>query len=567
MRKKKTHSGNDKELYFENNKHLFKEYLHKIIQVIDEKLESENSNSGLKDLDSIISDFKKTPARIREENQRNSITKGLDRLNLNDDDIVIISDADEIINPDIILNYKTHNFDMLALEQDLYFYNLNYKYPKIWTFPKVVKYKLLKELTPEDIRLSTNGIRVPNGGWHFTYFFGVQAIADKIKNFSHQEFNNDFYTNEEYIENCIKDGKYIFSDVKLEFIDIENNKNLPKNYDIILSPTKYLNIILFKINNLEIITDENNIKSLKIYYEYFGDKEIDIRISIIDTIFKTVETYYNTSVIKGVDYWVILYPSNVHPFCNTHLTMGVDITITNQESNEIIHKETIPFIITDIKKRSINSKYSYSVPNFWIIGDSHVGNIFNNIDSNKLLCDNFVINYISHFLLTISKFIKLDWRNFLKTIPIKDGDVLAFLLGEIDLRISIIWKLNHINDNEIRLKNMENILNNILIKYIKIISEIKELYPKCKIVILAPNPPLRDNFENKELIGGSEEERLFLWNKFNSFFNSNDYWNCMEKYTDEDGYMKTESLRFKYDHHISDGELFINSLKEKIRKL
>ena len=248
-----THSGTIKELYYEKNKHLFNEYNDKIIHVVDDYLPDEESISGFKDSDNVtresLTNFKKTPARIREEFQRNSITRGLYLLNLDDDDIVIISDADEIIKPDIILEYKDKNFEMLALEQEFYFYNLNYKYPKIWTFPKVVKYKVVKEMTPEDIRLSTNGIRVQNGGWHFTYFFGIQNIVDKIKSFSHQEFNTDFYTNEKYIEECIKNGKYIFDDVKLEYVEIENNKNLPKNYKLLLNEPKEANKYCFLITS------------------------------------------------------------------------------------------------------------------------------------------------------------------------------------------------------------------------------------------------------------------------------------------------------------------------------
>jgi beta-1,4-mannosyl-glycoprotein beta-1,4-N-acetylglucosaminyltransferase len=236
---KKTHSGNEKELYFENNKHLFKEYSSKIIHVIMDDLYDTESVSGFKDIDEFsknsMTDFKKTPARIREEFHRNGISIGLNRLNLNDNDIVIISDADEIINPNIILEFKQRNVDMLAPEQDFYFYNLTYKYPKIWTFPKILKYKKLKELTPEDVRLSTKCDRIQNGGWHFSYFFGSDNIKDKIKNFSHQEFNNEHFTNDDYIQNCIKNGKYIFSDVQLEHIDIQDNTSLPKNYNLLLN--------------------------------------------------------------------------------------------------------------------------------------------------------------------------------------------------------------------------------------------------------------------------------------------------------------------------------------------
>jgi len=224
-----THSGNKKSLIFDDNKHLYKNYLDKIVHVIVDELP---------EIKREYQKFEDTPARIREEYQRNAIIEGLDRLNLNDEDIIIISDADEIVNPTIIKKYKNENFEMLALEQDFYFYSLAYKYPKIWTFPKVVKYKVTKKLTPEEIRLSTDGIRVPNGGWHFSYFFGADTIIDKLKNFSHQEFNNNFYTNEEYVEKCINEGVYLFDDTKLELIEVENNKNLPKNYEILLGYKK-----------------------------------------------------------------------------------------------------------------------------------------------------------------------------------------------------------------------------------------------------------------------------------------------------------------------------------------
>jgi beta-1,4-mannosyl-glycoprotein beta-1,4-N-acetylglucosaminyltransferase len=569
---RKSHSGNDKELIFDKNKNLFKDYLHKIVHVIVDDLLDNETISGFKDVDEkskyIMSKFKNNPARIREEHQRNSITIGLDRLNLKDDDIVIISDADEIINPEIILKYKDNNFDMLALEQEFYFYNLNYKYPKIWTFPKVVKYKMLKELTPEDIRLSTNGLRVPNSGWHFSYFFGSQNIVDKIKNFSHQEFNNDFYTNEDYIEKCIKEGKYIFSDVKLEYIEINDNKNLPKNYDIILNWHKYSEPKkLIKIIKTEIIVNENNTKDIKLYYEYFGENEIDIRINVIDTIFKTVEVFHVCKVVKNVNYWAILNPHIIHPRCNTHLSMGIDIIIRNNKNEEILLEEKVPFIITDLKKRSLNSQYSQSIPNYWVIGDSHIGNIFTTIDQKILYCNHYILNYISHFILSISRFIKSDWLSFLRTIPIRDKDKLIFFLGEIDLRNNIIWSTDHIKDIELRKNNLINNTNKLLIGYLNVLKEIQKIYSNCEIIVVSPNPPLRDTFTNKELICGTEEERLFLWNCFDSFFNQQEeliYWNCMKEYTDKDGYMKSDMLRSEGDHHIYNGELFINTLKIKL---
>jgi beta-1,4-mannosyl-glycoprotein beta-1,4-N-acetylglucosaminyltransferase len=447
---KKAHSGNNKELYFDNNKNLFDKYLNKIIHIIDDDLESVSNVTHL-------DNFKNTPARIREENQRNSILKGLNKLDLNDEDIIIISDADEIINPNVIIEYINKDFNILALEQDFYFYNLNYKYPKIWTFPKVVKYKILKSSTPEDIRILVDGEIVKNGGWHFSYFFGPKNISDKIKNFSHQEFNNDIYTNDEYINNCIKNGEYIFDNVKLEYIEIENNKNLPKNYKILL------NNKLININNFEYL---DNDKCIKIYYEYFGDNDINIKISLKDLIFKTVEIFHIVNVTKGINYYSTFYPYDVHPYCNTHFTMGIDVFIYDNDNNELIYEKKLPGIKC-IERPQL-------LPTFWVIGDSHVGNIFNNIESN-LICDNFIINHVSHFLLSIKNFIRSDWKSFLKTIPIKEGDKISLLLGEIDLRIGILWKIRNIDNSEDRNKNLIEITEKLLDDYYYAIEDIKKI--------------------------------------------------------------------------------------------
>ena len=79
-----TFAGKSKELYYEKNKHLFQEYNHKILHVIV-------------DMNDFIDE--KINAWDREKYQRNYIKNGLEQLNLNDKDIIILSDLDEI--PDV----------------------------------------------------------------------------------------------------------------------------------------------------------------------------------------------------------------------------------------------------------------------------------------------------------------------------------------------------------------------------------------------------------------------------------------------------------------------------------
>ena len=83
----KTFVGNDKPLYFEENKSLFKKYLHKIHYVVL----SNNPNGN---------------AWAREVNQRIATGEVLKYLNLNDKDIIIAGDIDEIPDANEIAKFK-----------------------------------------------------------------------------------------------------------------------------------------------------------------------------------------------------------------------------------------------------------------------------------------------------------------------------------------------------------------------------------------------------------------------------------------------------------------------------
>ena len=77
------------------------------------------------------------------------------------------------------------------------------------------------------------------GGWHLTYFGNIDHIINKIKSFSHQEFNDDFFLNRETVRKKLLDGRYLFEgdrgqgDVPLDFIKLEDNDYLPKNYHLV----------------------------------------------------------------------------------------------------------------------------------------------------------------------------------------------------------------------------------------------------------------------------------------------------------------------------------------------
>jgi alcohol dehydrogenase YqhD (iron-dependent ADH family) len=72
---------------------------------------------------------------------------------------------------------------------------------------------------------------VYNGGWHFSYFFDVKMIQNKLMNFAHQEFNTEEFTSEENIKEAISNYRDLFKrdGIDYEFVDIKDNSYLPKN--------------------------------------------------------------------------------------------------------------------------------------------------------------------------------------------------------------------------------------------------------------------------------------------------------------------------------------------------
>ncbi len=178
-----------------------------------------------------------------ENYQRACIDKGIKKLNLNDDDIILINDCDEIPNKktlNMIKNKKLIISDnyIYGLDMDFYYYNFTCKQDVQWVKGKLLTLsKYNTSLMNEKIKLieyirSNHDKLIQNGGWHLSFFGNNEFIINKIKHFAHQEHNNDACIND--IENNVKNNKCIFNKRKLKNIKIEKNNNLPENYEIMI---------------------------------------------------------------------------------------------------------------------------------------------------------------------------------------------------------------------------------------------------------------------------------------------------------------------------------------------
>jgi hypothetical protein len=142
-----------------------------------------------------------------EHHQRDAILRGLD--DAKDNDVIIVSDVDEVLRPAAVDYLRTSEQTIFALRMPLYNFKFNYMRENpgrydVWAMAarRSVLDNTLGKITPNSLRdlrhsfhaaphqLVNNGCEVvEHAGWHFSYFGDDAYVADKIQNFSHQEAN------------------------------------------------------------------------------------------------------------------------------------------------------------------------------------------------------------------------------------------------------------------------------------------------------------------------------------------------------------------------------------------
>ena len=229
----KTHQGKDKKLNF--NIKNFSKFKHKIKYIVadyEKKINCKDHSGG----ESLV-----------EQHQRNSLSLGLETAN--DDDLIILSDSDEI--PDLTkLNQIKKNSKFIAFSQMMFMYKLNLQNlnESNWIGSKMTlkknfsapqKLRDLKFKKYPFWRFDKGGLQIIKGGWHFSFLQKPSDIAKKIKSYSHGEFNKSEITDEKKIEKKIANNEDIFGrGYELKKINInenypefiKNNKDLLKQW-------------------------------------------------------------------------------------------------------------------------------------------------------------------------------------------------------------------------------------------------------------------------------------------------------------------------------------------------
>ncbi len=235
-----THTGKYKELKFDINK--FKKFENKIQYhpikniIIDKNIKLKKNWSKHHLIDQSI---------------RNSIANYI--YDADDKDWILISDIDEIPNPNVFEDFdisKKFGF----FEQELFYYKFNLKSftDLAWYGSRICVKKYLK--SPQWLRnikvkpnsgffkkIFNNQHILKDGGWHFTYLKNPSEIITKLKSFAHSELVKEHMLNENYIKKKIDNHEDIFGRKNiLKKIEINNKlpeyliKNIEKFKDFII---------------------------------------------------------------------------------------------------------------------------------------------------------------------------------------------------------------------------------------------------------------------------------------------------------------------------------------------
>ncbi len=213
----KNHQGKDKKINFKvDNFPKFKNKIRLLVADYKDKIDFKNHEGG----ESII-----------EQHQRNHLIQGL--KDARPDDLIILSDSDEI--PDLEkLKYVKKNKKFIAFSQKMFTYKLNLQNldESNWIGSRITQKKNIRSM--QDLRnlkfkkfpfwrFDKRSLQIIDGGWHFSYLNSPEQIYNKIKSFSHGEFNNKTINVQNIKEKISKNEDIFNRGFKLKKVQIDNS--------------------------------------------------------------------------------------------------------------------------------------------------------------------------------------------------------------------------------------------------------------------------------------------------------------------------------------------------------
>ncbi|KAK1453641.1 glycosyltransferase family 17 [Colletotrichum melonis] len=212
-----TFTDNQKPLYIKENWDLFKPWHHKMI---------------LREMD--LEALKESSTWDREAKSRNAMyeqviptLEGEQQASI--DDILIVSDVDEIPKPEVLRALRNCEIPpRVSIHSKIYYYSYQWLSRNDWNHPQATVYRGVDTVLPHDLRHNANDHHFNQGGWHCSYCFStVEEMAQKINSFSHAELNKPEFKDPDWIVSVARRGHDIFGRGESNFDRIEENHDVP----------------------------------------------------------------------------------------------------------------------------------------------------------------------------------------------------------------------------------------------------------------------------------------------------------------------------------------------------
>ena len=208
-----TFTGKPKTLYYNENKDRFKDFNIEHIIV--------SNYNGIATNDPWLMDYGQ---------KQIGLDAALQKFKPGKDDIVLLSDADEIHNSKAVLRESKKPWTVATAEMTLHYHYLNCKSERPWRHPTWFR--------PDGINTTHRRLRggrnldkrkiVKDAGWHFSYLGSSEDALYKLQSFAHQEKNVYPYNTLEHIENRKELGADLYDRRKIKFKFTDDLSYLPK---------------------------------------------------------------------------------------------------------------------------------------------------------------------------------------------------------------------------------------------------------------------------------------------------------------------------------------------------
>lgn len=155
----------------------------------------------------------------REVCQRNDIGYGLVD-NAQPDDIIMVSDADEIPRATAVATLDPQEITSLKMNEYFYSLNMNSAY---YGFTRACYYRDFRGANALRRHWMPDMPEIEDAGWHFSYLNDATGIKEKIQSFSHSELDRPFFTDPDMIKARMMDGKDLFDRFTLNRWEIDDS--------------------------------------------------------------------------------------------------------------------------------------------------------------------------------------------------------------------------------------------------------------------------------------------------------------------------------------------------------